>query len=77
MNACAEKHGKSVAQILLRWSIQSGRVCLVKSKNPERIDENKDIFDFTLDEEDMTMLDGLDCEYHCSWDPTTLAMDEF
>ena len=49
----AKKHGKTNAQIILRWHIQSGNVVIPGSKNPAHIRDNFDIFDFTLTEEDM------------------------
>ena len=49
----AQKHGKSVAQIGLRWLVQRGIVPVVKSADPVRMKENLDIFDFVLSEEEM------------------------
>lgn len=56
----AEAHGKSVAQIVLRWLIQSGVVVIPKSVTPERIRQNIDVFDFELDADEMGMIAGLD-----------------
>ncbi|KAJ1325813.1 alcohol dehydrogenase (NADP+) [Microdochium nivale] len=58
----ARKHGKTQAQVLIRWSLQKGFVAIPKSSKPERIRENADVFGFALDREDMLMLDGLDME---------------
>ena len=55
----ARKHGKSVAQIVLRWHIQNHVVPIPKSVHKERIYENADIFDFSLDEAEMAAIDGL------------------
>ena len=49
----AKKYGKTNAQIILRWHIQSGNVVIPGSKNPDHIRDNFDIFDFTLTDEDM------------------------
>ena len=49
----AKKYGKTNAQIILRWHIQSGNVVIPGSKNPDHIRDNFDIFDFALTEEDM------------------------
>ena len=49
----ADKHNKSIAQVILRWMIQRGIVPVVKSTNPERMKENLDVFDFELKEEEM------------------------
>lgn len=56
----ASKYKKSPAQILIRYALQKGWVPLPKSDNPERIKQNADVFDFTLSDEDMKTLDGLD-----------------
>lgn len=66
----AEKHGKTPAQIMLRWCIDVGTTPLPKSVTPKRIKENIDIFDFELDLDDMRELQGLDCDYRTCWDPT-------
>lgn len=55
----AEKHKKSPAQVLLRFTIQRGLIAIPKSTNPKRIKENIDIFDFALDEEDVKALSEL------------------
>ena len=56
----AQKHNKSVAQIVLRWLVQRGIVPVVKSANPVRMKENLDIFDFVLSEEEMKQIATLD-----------------
>ncbi len=56
----AEKHQKSVAQIVLRWLVQRNIVPVVKSANPARMKENLDIFDFILSEEEMKQMASLD-----------------
>lgn len=55
----ADKYQKSVAQIVLKWSIQHGFVPLPKSVTPSRIAENIDLFDFELSSADMITIDGL------------------
>ncbi len=55
----AAKYGKSNAQIILRWHIQSGNVIIPGSKNPSHIQDNFNIFDFTLTEEDMTEIEKI------------------
>jgi diketogulonate reductase-like aldo/keto reductase len=66
----AKKHGKSIAQIMIRWCIEVGTVPLPKSAHKERIKENLDVFDFTLDKQDMTELTKLDENFRTCWDPT-------
>lgn len=56
----AEKHGKSPAQVLLRWHIQQGHIVIPGSKTPSHIAQNIDLFDFTLTDEDMAQIDSLD-----------------
>ncbi|MBR0534462.1 MAG: aldo/keto reductase [Bacteroidales bacterium] len=55
----AEKHGKSAAQVILRWVIQNGVLPLVKSVHAERIRENFDLFGFVLDDGEMTAMAAL------------------
>src|SRR5699024_3152215 len=54
LSAIAESHGKSVAQVVLRWLVQREIVVIPKSVRPERMAQNLDIFDFTLTEDQMT-----------------------
>ncbi|QIY58472.1 aldo/keto reductase [Streptomyces sp. RPA4-5] len=65
----AAKHGKSPAQVVLRWHVQLGNVAIPKSVTPSRIAENIDIFDFELDDADLTALAGLDTGTRLGPDP--------
>src|SRR5438128_3378178 len=56
----ASRVGRTPAQVLLRWSLQHDLVVIPKSTHRERIEENAQIFDFTLSDEDMAALDALD-----------------
>jgi diketogulonate reductase-like aldo/keto reductase len=56
----AERVGRTPAQVLLRWCVQRELVVIPKSTHRERIEENAQIFDFTLSDEDMAALDALD-----------------
>ena len=56
----AQKHHKSVAQIILRWLTQRNVIAIPKSTHPERIAENFDIFDFELTDDEMKKIAGLD-----------------
>jgi methylglyoxal/glyoxal reductase len=55
----ASKHDKNFAQVLIRWHLQQGILCIPKSMHREYIESNLDVFDFTLDEEDMSKLAAL------------------
>ena len=66
----AKKHGKSPAQIMLRWCTQSGFVTLPKSVTPDRIAANIDLFDFELDADDLAKIKRLDRSLRTCWDPT-------
>jgi diketogulonate reductase-like aldo/keto reductase len=56
----AERVGRTPAQVLLRWCVQRDLVVIPKSTHRDRIEENAQIFDFTLSDEDMAELDALD-----------------
>ena len=56
----AQKHGKTTAQVILRWHVQQGLVPLPKSANSERLAQNIDVFSFQLDEDDMRQVSALD-----------------
>ncbi|HUP26111.1 MAG TPA: aldo/keto reductase [Candidatus Limnocylindrales bacterium] len=66
----ANKHSKTTAQIMIRWCLEQGLVVLPKSANKDRIAENIDVFDFSLDQEDMVKLKTLDRNFRTAWDPT-------
>ena len=59
VGSVAEKYGRTPAQVLLRWNLQLGNRIIPKSVRPQRIQENIDIFDFSLADEDMALLTGL------------------
>jgi diketogulonate reductase-like aldo/keto reductase len=65
----AKKHGKSYAQIMLRWCIEQQLVVVAKSVTPERIRQNIDIFDFKLDASDLEALTKLDRDLRTCWSP--------
>lgn len=56
----AAKHGKTAAQVILRWNIQQGVVIIPKSVHKERMKENMEIWDFALDNDDMDRIAALD-----------------
>jgi diketogulonate reductase-like aldo/keto reductase len=69
----AARHGKSAAQVVLRWDLQHGVVTIPKSVRPEHIDANAAIFDFELSDEDMAALDALDRGERTGPDPDNFA----
>ena len=69
----AGAHGKSPAQVLIRWSIQLGNVVLPRASTAERLAENIDVFDFELSDEQMQTLSGLDDGTRFRPNPDTYA----
>ncbi|MCM3270663.1 aldo/keto reductase [Paenibacillus elgii] len=69
LSELAGKYGKTPAQIILRWDLQHGVVTIPKSIRESRIRENIDVFDFTLSDEDMGRLDGLNQDHRFGPDP--------
>lgn len=65
----AEAHGRTPAQVMLRWHVQQGRNAIPKSTNPGRIAENFAVFDFTLSDDELGRLDGLDTGRRSGPDP--------
>ena len=69
----AQQYGKTPAQVILRWHVQSGFIVIPKSVKPERIRENLDLFDFELSEQDMRAIDGMDRGQRIGADPDTAS----
>ncbi|MDE6412826.1 MAG: aldo/keto reductase [Eubacterium sp.] len=63
----AERHGKSSAQIILRWDLQKGVVVIPGSSNPEHIKENTELFDFELTDEEMKQIETLNRDEKHDW----------
>ena len=68
----AAKHGKSVAQVVIRWHIQLGNLVIPKSSNPDRLAQNIDVFDFELDAAEMQAIAALDGGGRVGPDPDDL-----
>jgi len=73
----ARKHGKSPAQVMLRWHLQQGRSAIPKSTNPARIAENFDVFDFELSPEELAAIDALDTGVRNGPDPDVAREERF
>ncbi|AZS84628.1 aldo/keto reductase [Streptomyces griseoviridis] len=73
----AEAHGKSPAQVLLRWGLQQGRSVIPKSTKRERIAENIDVFDFTLTADELAALDALETGHRGGPEPTAVTLADF
>ena len=73
MQAIADRYGKNIAQIALRWILQRGILPLPKSVTRERIVSNAELFDFSLSPEDIKLIDRIRCEGSGS-DPDTFRM---
>ena len=69
----AQAHGKSPAQVAIRWSIQLGNVVIPRSGNPERIKQNIDVFGFELTDDEMASINGLNDGTRFGEDPATYA----
>jgi 2,5-diketo-D-gluconate reductase A len=71
ITAIAARHGKTPAQVVIRWHIQLGNIVIPKSVTPDRILSNFDVFDFALSEGDMTSIGTLDNGTRLGPDPRT------
>ncbi|MFF9395309.1 aldo/keto reductase [Streptomyces griseoluteus] len=72
--AVARKHGRTPAQVVLRWHIQLGNIVIPKSVTPSRIKENIEVFDFSLDDEDLAAIGALNEDKRLGPDPATFDM---
>jgi diketogulonate reductase-like aldo/keto reductase len=73
----ADAHGKSPAQVMLRWGIQQGRSVIPKSTKPNRIAENLDVFDFDLTDDQLAAIDGLDTGRRGGPEPEAITLESF
>ncbi|WP_042463962.1 aldo/keto reductase [Neobacillus dielmonensis] len=73
INEIAEKYGKTAAQVILRWDLQTEVVTIPKSIKEHRIIENANIFDFELSQEDMKKIDALNKDERVGSDPDTMS----
>jgi len=73
----AGQHGKSAAQVMLRWHVQQGRSAIPKSTKPSRITENFDVFDFELSDDQIAAIDALDTGIRGGPDPDIITLEAF
>lgn len=67
LKAIAEKHHKSIAQVILRWNLQKGVVVIPGTSNPDYIRENTELYDFELSAEEMAQINALDRNEKHDW----------
>src|SRR5450755_334734 len=73
----ARAHGKTPAQVMLRWGLQHGRSVIPKSTKPSRIAENINVFDFELSANEMAAIDGLDTGRRGGPQPDAITLEAF
>ncbi|WP_229052338.1 aldo/keto reductase [Aeromicrobium sp. Leaf350] len=73
----ADAHGRTPAQVMLRWHLQQGRQVIPKSVTPSRIVENLDVFDFDLTAEQLAAIDALDTGVRGGPDPEVVTLERF
>jgi diketogulonate reductase-like aldo/keto reductase len=73
----AAAHGKSPAQVMLRWGVQEGRSVIPKSTRPARIAENLDVFDFELTADELAAIDALDTGRRGGPEPEAITLEDF
>ena len=77
LTAIAAEHGKSPAQVMLRWHLQQGRSALPKSVRPARIAENFEVFDFELTADQLSAIDALDTGVRRGPEPEDVTLETF
>ncbi|MDB6141859.1 MAG: oxidoreductase [Pseudomonas sp.] len=70
----AQEHNKSVAQVIIRWHVQTGHIVFPRSRNAERIAANIDVFDFDLSAQDMQAIAAIEQAGRMGPDPETFAL---
>ncbi|WP_251454162.1 aldo/keto reductase [Microbacterium sp. Marseille-Q6648] len=77
ITAIGAAHGKSPAQVMLRWHLQQGRSAIPKSVRPDRIRENFDVFDFELTADELDAIDALDTGIRRGPEPADITLETF
>ncbi len=73
----AKTHGKTPAQVMLRWHLEQGRSVIPKSTKPARIAENIDVFDFSLSADELAAIDALDTGRRGGPEPEAITLETF
>ena len=77
LNEIGRQHGKSAAQVMLRWHLQQGRSAIPKSTKPARIAENADVFDFELSGEELAAIDAFDTGVRGGPEPADITLEDY
>jgi 2,5-diketo-D-gluconate reductase A len=77
IRSVAQAHGKTPAQVMLRWGLQEGRSVIPKSTKPARIAENIDVFDFELSSDELARIDALDTAHRGGPEPEAITLGSF
>jgi 2,5-diketo-D-gluconate reductase A len=77
LRSLADEHGRTPAQVMLRWHLQRGRSAIPKSTNPDRIAENLDVLDFELSADELDRIDALDTGVRNGPDPDEPRLERF
>ena len=73
----AKTHGKTPAQVMLRWYLEQGRSVIPKSTKPARIAENIDVFDFSLSADELAAIDALGTGRRGGPEPEAITLETF
>jgi diketogulonate reductase-like aldo/keto reductase len=77
LQAIARQHGKTPAQVMLRWHVEEGRSAIPKSTKPARIAENFDVFDFELSKDQLAAIDALDTGVRRGPEPDSITLETY
>ncbi|MCD8777259.1 aldo/keto reductase [Mammaliicoccus sciuri] len=76
LQSIADQYNKTVAQVIIKWHLQKGRLVIPKSQNDNRIRENFDVFDFELSDEDLDKIDQLNTDERQFRDPDEVKIGD-
>ncbi|MCJ1765223.1 aldo/keto reductase [Mammaliicoccus sciuri] len=76
LQSIADQYNKTVAQVIIKWHLQQGRLVIPKSQNDNRIRENFDVFDFELSDEDLAKIDQLNTDERQFRDPDEVKIGD-